>query len=88
MAVPGRTLAVVGIALAGIVYQFVIKDLIFGAFGYGRSVQSISEFPNFNCERIEVPGLEACEDMWLHEETGYLYVACSKTESRLAWMPS
>lgn len=87
MAGTARTIAVISVAALAILYQFVFKDLIFGTLGYGRTVQSIKDYPSYNCQRIEVPGLEACEDMWLHEDTGYLYMACSETKSRQSWCP-
>lgn len=81
-------IAITGVAIVAILYQFVFKDLLVGAVGYGRKTHSIKEYPNLKCERIEIPGLEACEDMWLHEETGLLYMACSTTQSRLSWLPA
>lgn len=87
MSSPVRTIAVVSIAVIAILYQFVLKDLVFGTLGYGRTVQSIKDFPDYNCERVDVPELESCEDMWLHEETGYLYMACGSVQSRRRWTP-
>lgn len=78
---------IIGVVIAAVFYQYIISDLLIGALGYGRSPKSISTYTDYNCERIEEPGLEACEDMWLHEETGHLYLACSETKTRLSWMP-
>ena len=83
----GGQVAIMTVVIIGIFYQFFGKELYFDVLGHGREVKSIKDYPNFNCEKIDVPGLEACEDMWLHEETGLLYMACSSMESRLNWVP-
>ncbi len=80
--------AIVGVVFISILYQFVFKQLIFGTLGYGRKIQSIKDFPNVHCEKIDELGLEGCEDMWLHEKTGYLYMACSDSRSRTQWLPA
>ncbi|PBP16484.1 putative serum paraoxonase/arylesterase [Diplocarpon rosae] len=74
--------AIFSVIFIAIIYQLVFKRLIFGALGYGRTIQSIHDFPNLHCEKIDELGLEGCEDMWLHDETGYLYMACSDSRSR------
>lgn len=81
-------IAISGIVLVAILYQFVVKTLIFDTLGYGRKLQSIKAFSNVRCEKIDVPGLEACEDMYLHEPTGYLYLACSSLKGRTNWLPA
>ncbi|GAA5864182.1 hypothetical protein JCM3774_001248 [Rhodotorula dairenensis] len=35
-----------------------------------------------------IPGLEACEDAWIHHDLGLAYLACSSLESRAHWAPS
>lgn len=80
--------AIVGVIFIGVLYQYVFKTLLFDIIGYGRQVQSIKEFPQISCKRIDELGLEGCEDMWLHEPTGYLYMACSDTRSRMQWLPA
>lgn len=75
------------VVLIAILYQFVFKTLIFDTLGYGRSVSSISAF-NVRCEKVDRIGLEACEDMWLHQPTGYLYMACADSESKTRWLPA
>lgn len=80
--------AIIGVVFIAVLYQFIFKQIIFGTLGYGRKVQSIKDFPNVNCEKIDELGLEGCEDMWLHEKTGYLYMACSDSQSRTQWFPA
>ncbi|CZS93626.1 related to serum paraoxonase/arylesterase [Rhynchosporium agropyri] len=78
----------VGVVFIAILYQFVLKSLIFGALGYGRKLQFLRDFPNIQCEKIDNLGLEGCEDMWLHDKTGFLYMACSSSQSRVDWLPA
>jgi hypothetical protein len=80
--------AIVGVIVIGVLYQYVFKTLLFDIIGYRRHVQSIKEFPYISCKRIDELGLEGCEDMWLHEPTGYLYMACSDSRSRMQWLPA
>jgi arylesterase/paraoxonase len=80
--------AIVGAVIIAALYQFFFKSIIFDALGYGRKVLSIKDFNNIKCEKIDELGLEACEDMWLHEPTGYLYMACSDSLSRTQWTPA
>ncbi|KAF7868798.1 uncharacterized protein EAF02_009534 [Botrytis sinoallii] len=75
------------VALIAIFYQFLFKHVIFEVLGVGRSVSSIDAF-NATCERIDNLGLEGCEDLWFHYDTGYLYMACSDFQSRLQWLPA
>lgn len=81
-------IAIVGAAFIAIAYQFIFKTIIFDTLGYGRKVLSIKDFNNVRCERIDELGLEGCEDMWLHDATGYLYMACSDIDSRTKWLPA
>ncbi|TGO92423.1 hypothetical protein BPOR_0003g00210 [Botrytis porri] len=75
------------VSLIAILYQFLFKHIIFEVLGVGRSVSTIGAF-NATCERIDNLGLEGCEDLWLHYDTGYLYMACSDVQSRLQWLPA
>jgi arylesterase/paraoxonase len=81
-------IAIVGVAFIAVLYQFVFKTLIFNSLGYGRSVQPLSAFNNVRCEKVDELGLEGCEDMWLHESTGFLYMACSNSHNRTQWLPA
>jgi hypothetical protein len=69
-----------------ITFQLFLKDPVWLAFSIGKHIQPLSDFP-YNCRRIEDPRLEACEDMWLSEETRVLYLACSDSLSRSQWLP-
>src|SRR6187402_2901544 len=80
--------AIVGIAFIAVLYQFVFKTIIFDTLGYGRSIESLSTFNDVRCEKVDELGLEGCEDMWLHESTGFLYMACSDSQSRTQWLPA
>lgn len=73
--------------LAAILYQLSLKDFLFTSVGVGRVIQQPSDF-NATCETIEGYGLEGCEDMWLHEPSGLLYMACSDAIGRKYWLPS
>jgi len=73
------------VAWGASLYQIYLKDLFTITFGVGRVIQSIDEFPEFNCRRLVHPRLEACEDIWLDNEGRTLYAACAGTAARLAW---
>lgn len=75
------------VALIAILYQFLFKRIIFDVAGFGRPISPI-ETHNATCERIDNLGIEACEDMWFHHASGYLYMACSDVQSRLQWLPA
>ncbi|KAK5126954.1 hypothetical protein LTR85_008312 [Meristemomyces frigidus] len=76
------------ILAAGVLYQTFLKDFLFINVGVGRHLQPISDFPAYQCRRIEDPVLQACEDMWLSESTRQLFLACSDPLSRTQWMPN
>ncbi|BGP40550.1 hypothetical protein JCM10449v2_004512 [Rhodotorula kratochvilovae] len=45
--------------------------------------------PALNIDRCEpVHGLEACEDAWVHHDSGLAYLACSSLTTRAHWSPS
>ncbi|KAI9646582.1 hypothetical protein NHQ30_004577 [Ciborinia camelliae] len=75
------------VALIAILYQFLFKRIVFDVAGFGRSISTIDAY-NATCERIDNLGIEACEDMWFHHASGYLYMACSDVQSRLQWLPA
>ncbi len=74
------------IAVTAFLYQFLIRDTLFVTYGIGRPVQKISDFP-YKCRKIIDRQVEACEDMWLDEQSRTLYLACSDPISRVKWMP-
>ena len=80
--------AIVGAVLVAVLYQFFIKTIIFDVLGYRRVVTPLSSFKDVSCEKVTELGLEACEDMWLHEPTGLLYMACGNSRSRTQWLPA
>lgn len=73
--------------LIAISYQALFKNLLFTILGVGRTVHPLESF-GVRCEKVREPGLEACEDMWLHEPSGLLYMACSDSLSKVQWSPS
>jgi hypothetical protein len=75
------------VLLIAVLYQFTLKNLIFTTLGYGRVLKPLTSF-GAHCGKVEGLGLEACEDMWLHEPSGMLYMACSNSLSRVEWLPS
>ena len=81
-------LAIIIVAVAAVLYQFVVKTLLFDILGYRRSYTT-SGISTAKCQKMDLSlGLEGCEDMWLHERTGFLYMACSSSISRLQWTPA
>jgi arylesterase/paraoxonase len=79
--------AIVGVVFIAVLYQFIFKTLLFDVLGYGRKVNSIKDYNHVQCTKIDELGLEGCEDMWLHQKTGYLYMACSDSQSHQDWFP-
>ena len=80
--------AAIGAVFIAVLYQFVFRSIIFDTLGYGRQVLTIKDFQDVRCERVTELGLEGCEDMWLHQPTGLLYMACSDSQSRTQWLPA
>ncbi|KAL8295822.1 hypothetical protein RB600_001354 [Gaeumannomyces tritici] len=77
-----------GVVLVAIVaVLFPTLQLTWKAFGYGRVLQPVSDFP-YTCRRIDQqPRLRACEDMWLSEATRQLFLACGDPMARPHWSP-
>lgn len=73
------------VVFVAVVYQIYFKSLI-DTLGYGRKLSPLSSF-NVSCEKLENLGLEGCEDMWLHEPSGFLYLACGHSLARTNWFP-
>ncbi|EST06210.1 Six-bladed beta-propeller, TolB-like protein [Kalmanozyma brasiliensis GHG001] len=78
------TTLAVPIALAALAYQFLSGpgSKAHDVFGLGRPLN----YTSHSCTPI--PELEACEDMWMHRDSGLLYLACSDIPGRLAWTPA
>lgn len=72
------------IALA-VLFQIYLKDAVWLAFGVGKVLQPISDFP-YTCRKIVNPRMEACEDMWLSKATRQLFLACSDPLARDKWL--
>ncbi|KAJ4318200.1 hypothetical protein N0V84_006956 [Fusarium piperis] len=70
-----------------VIFQVTLKETIWLAFGIGRVIQPISDFP-YTCRKIVDPRMESCEDMWLSESTRQLFLACSDPLARPLWMPN
>lgn len=80
--------SIIGAVVVAVLYQFVLQSLIFEVLGYGRVVRTIDTFSNVQCQKIDDLGLEGCEDMWLNDRDGLLYMACSDSPSRVQWLPA
>lgn len=73
--------------LGGILWQLFLRDALVHGLGVGREMQPVSDFP-YKCHRISGdPNIQACEDMWLDQNSRTLYLACSESLARKAWMP-
>ncbi|PQE22176.1 serum paraoxonase arylesterase protein [Rutstroemia sp. NJR-2017a WRK4] len=87
-ALPSKTILTSAILiLLSTLYQFIISPILFDVLGYRRSLTTLDNY-GVSCEKLDIPELEACEDAWFHEPTGYLYLACSDLESRFQWLPA
>ncbi|KIX03403.1 uncharacterized protein Z518_06955 [Rhinocladiella mackenziei CBS 650.93] len=76
------------LAVGAVLYQFVLRDILFIVIGVGRNVLPVSEFP-YRCYRISGdPNVQACEDMWLDQKSRTLFLACSDPLARRDWMPN
>ena len=72
---------------SAILYQWLVRDLIYITYGRGRMIQPVSEFP-YKCRRIEDDrNIQACEDMWLDPKSRTLFLPCSDSLSRPQWLP-
>lgn len=67
-------------------FQRLIRLLHLG-LAIGKDIRPISDFPQYQCRRLQDPLLEACEDMWISGTTRKLYLACSDSKGRDNWMP-
>lgn len=64
-----------------------IGTFIWLGLAIGKTIQPLSDFPNYQCRRIHDERLQACEDMWLSEKTRTLFLACSDAQLRTNWHP-
>jgi hypothetical protein len=75
------------LVLGAVLWQFLLRDVLFRTIGLGRTVLPVSAFP-YRCYRIkEDPNIQACEDMWLDDKSRTLFLACSDPVARRHWMP-
>ncbi|RFU26868.1 hypothetical protein B7463_g9462, partial [Scytalidium lignicola] len=74
------------VIIFGIIYQVVLKDILFVTVGFRRSIQPIEDFP-YVCRRIHHKLLESCEDLWLDDKARNLYATCSDAVGRSGWSP-
>ncbi|CAI4219560.1 unnamed protein product [Parascedosporium putredinis] len=81
-------LGLIAAALIAVGFQVYLKQATWLGLGIGRSIQPLSDFP-YDCRRIDNdPRLQACEDMWLSENSRVLYLACSDPIARTQWLPN
>ncbi|KAJ4354315.1 uncharacterized protein N0V89_006050 [Didymosphaeria variabile] len=65
-----RGLLIFGSAFAvfgAVLWQLLLKDLLFIVLGVGRVVQPLEDFP-YKCRKITDKRLTGCEDMWLDDQ--------------------
>ncbi|KAK0559236.1 hypothetical protein OC844_004553 [Tilletia horrida] len=78
-----------GVALLGlaVVYQTHLADSLWAFAGAGRVLNhNLTALAAPRC--VQYPELPACEDGWLHEDSGILYLVCSSLDGRRAWLPT
>ncbi|KAE8211083.1 hypothetical protein CF327_g5127 [Tilletia walkeri] len=79
-------LGVVLLVLA-VLYQTHFSTSIWAFAGLGRSLDlNLTSRAASQCQSY--PELGACEDGWIHEDSGLLYLACSSIEGRRNWLPT
>lgn len=59
----GSAFAVFGAVL----WQLLLRDLLYVLYGFGRATQTVDEFP-YNCRKITDKRLSGCEDIWLDDQ--------------------
>lgn len=79
-------LSTIILALA-VLYKLYIHNILTLGLGIGRVVQPITDFPAFNCQKLETPLLHGCEDIWLDGPGRKLYAACGDVQGRKSWCP-
>ncbi|KAF5252635.1 hypothetical protein FANTH_2530 [Fusarium anthophilum] len=79
--------SIAAIAILAIFFQIYLKEAIWLGFGINRTIQPLSEFP-YQCRKIVLHRLEACEDMYLSQSTRQLFLACSDPIARKQWQPN
>ncbi|KAF2450346.1 hypothetical protein P171DRAFT_439012 [Karstenula rhodostoma CBS 690.94] len=67
-----------------VLWQLLLRDLLFVTIGLRRVTQTVDEFP-YKCRKIIDKRLSGCEDIWLDDQERILYAACASTDGRLAW---
>lgn len=79
----GKPATVAVIAALAFFYQSYMHTLFNTRFGLLRAVEYIN---NDNCEQVHE--LESCEDGWLHQPSGKLYMTCSTQAAKWNWLPN
>lgn len=75
------------VLFSAVLYQWLVRDLIYITIGRGRVIQPVSDF-EYKCRRIEGdPNIQACEDMWLDQKSRTLFLPCSESLARPQWLP-
>jgi hypothetical protein len=83
---PKISLLAISLGVLGVLYQVILRDVLFVVIGIDRKLQGIEEFP-YECRRLTHPLLESCEDLVLDGVGRRVYAACSTIESRMGWAP-
>ncbi|CAD6884035.1 unnamed protein product [Tilletia laevis] len=82
-------LPIAGVALLGlaILYQTNLSASLHAFAGVTRSLDpNMTVLASSQCQSF--PDIGACEDGWLHEDSGLLYLACSSLDGRRNWTPT
>ncbi|KAI3618936.1 serum paraoxonase arylesterase [Moniliophthora roreri] len=79
----GVTVLVLLVAILAGVYQLYVSPIL-KLLDVFREVQPLNNFKN--CKTV--PELKACEEIVLHQPSGFLFLACSTPERRVKWLPA
>ncbi|KAF9094478.1 Serum paraoxonase/arylesterase 1 [Mortierella sp. AD031] len=74
-----------GVAIVAITVALTRNFFRDAATDLGLFLGEVQPFNTAGCE--VVPGLEACEDIHLHRDSGLAFMTCGHAESRKSWFP-
>lgn len=73
--------------IVAVFYQVFLKSFLFTFLNIRGVLQPLEDF-GYDCQRINHPLLESCEDLWLDRNSRALYAACGDMISRQHWVPA
>ncbi|KAK0543188.1 hypothetical protein OC846_006227 [Tilletia horrida] len=81
------TIAGVGLLALAVLYQTHLAPSIWAFAGIGRKLDpNLTSLAASRCQKFT--NLEGCEDAWMHQDSGLLYLACSSLAGRRKWLPT